>query len=356
MAKILELDKFKELKSLAKAKSVLVITKDDIVFVRLHSILKHFFDVIDFVEDFSEATEKFLNFNYEFIIVDVKNNKDKINESFAFVNEVKFITKSQSVVLISKNSEKDFLLRVVNHDISGFVEYPIDPRLLLYRLSVILEEKRMAEMYPSLNQKKRVAQNIKRLKFPTRVCNLSDCDTKEVVEEVPKVIKPKVSIQEFLKDLKHENYQDWETFERLDDIFEQLVHSMEESIYMIVDGKVNDEILAILSQDFASLHKEISVFEQFKNIAEEIYEVYNIFIDNFSDGVDSLSENQSNALSFLEYLFEDIKSFLNAIFIKQNAENIEIFYPQIKSGVEQINSILSKGTTSSEDEDDLDFF
>jgi DNA-binding NarL/FixJ family response regulator len=351
MEKILELDKFKELKSFSKNKAVLVITKDDIVYFRLHSILKHFFDIVHFVEDTSEAMEEFLKYNYEFLIVDIEDNKTKITEKFAFINEVQFITKNQSIVVVSKNIQTDFLIRVVNHQIDGFIAYPIDPRLLLYRLSVILEEKRMAELYPTLNQKKRVAQNIERLKFPTKIDDEVDSTVEPKVKSI-KVLKRKVDIQEFLTNLKHEDFKQWESFESLDMEFEKIISSMEDSIYMIVDGNVNDDNLSNLSNEFSDLYHNIVNFKEFKNIAEEIYEVYNIFLDNFSNGVENLTENQTKVLLFLEFLFEDIKAFVNAIFIKQNAENIEIFYPQIKSGVEQINAILHK----SDDNDDLDFF
>jgi AmiR/NasT family two-component response regulator len=349
MGKILELDKFKELKSLAKSKSVLVITNSDIVYVRIHSILKHFFDVIDFVENSSEAMENYLKYNYEFIIIDVEDNKTEITEKFAFINEVKFITKNQSIIITSQNSSKDFLVRIINHDISGFIEQPIDPRMILYRLSVILEEKRMAELYPTLNQKKRDAQNITRLRFPTKLLDDSNKDK----PASQKTIDRKVDIHEFLKTLKHTNFDSWNRFESIDKALEELVVSMEESIYLIVDGNVNDDVLVKLSKDFSQLYQEISTFEAFKNIADEIYEVNNIFLDNYSNGASDLNENQNKALLFMEYLFEDIKAFVNAIFIKQNAENIDIFYPQIKSGVEQINAIINK---SEDTDDDLDFF
>jgi YesN/AraC family two-component response regulator len=346
------------LQLLAKNKKVLIVDDDEQIVDIMADILKKSFGTVVTAYNGKEALEKYTTDKFDLVITDIRMPKmDGIELSI----EIRRLHHEQAIIVASAHSDSEYLMDLISLGINDFILKPIDMTLFYKKIIKVLEyelhkkelERLRFKQFASLIRNGSTNSSVVSTEEKLKV---SKSRHQQVLEEIinydvsstQEEIKEKVSAQEFMDKLQ-EDKEIWEILQSqmeeiilLGDDFEEYVNSM---LLTGIDANTIEQVAVILQKYY---HIFI-IFDDFKSTANVFEEIANILMQIDAS---SLDDEKAKALEILEYIWEDIKNFVNGVFIKKDVTDVFFFEQSIKATAQQ----LKLGLGLVENNENMEFF
>jgi len=128
-------------------------------------LLKLFFDHVDSAKDGQDGLEKYQQYHethgkfYDIILTDI--NMPKMN-GIEMIEQIKKLQERQDVIVISAHDEADYLLQLIDLEVSNFILKPIDiqrfEKVFAHVVEIIQQKKQFKTMNAHLAESKRLAE------------------------------------------------------------------------------------------------------------------------------------------------------------------------------------------------------
>ncbi len=375
-------------KSYARDMNVLIVD-DEKANVEFYKIaFGKFFGICDVAHNGQEALEKYQkNTNYyDLIVTDVEM---PILNGLELVETIRETNMEQSIIVITAITDISINQNLAFYYIDGLLPKPVDTKklfVILYRvLKKIAERKELSEYVKNLEDEANQALEYQSY-FELLIKKLKPLQENEEVQEAISIMKTLIGKNEVIR--------------------EESVHAIEK---MSISSETKKDIRFTSTEKLVSaseLAKDLddSIFDKIEDF-EEILENLVLTIDNFGDAKDESSINYlkeiikklslfveivdtigffpiisrsiANLITFLNSLTyddisthdrgkllaqmllgleDDLKKWIESIFLEQNADNVHYLDASFSNNVLEIESIFNDMELDDEDEDDLEFF
>ena len=122
---------------MTKDLKVLFVEDEERIRISLKETIGDEFKRFSIAKDGKEGLEKFLKNRYDLIISDISMPK---MSGLEMVTEIKKISKSVPIILLSAYSEKEKLLQAIDTGVTKYLIKPIDPEELLETISEVIDK------------------------------------------------------------------------------------------------------------------------------------------------------------------------------------------------------------------------
>jgi len=327
---------------LAKGKKVLLIDDDPVILDIFKKVLSKYFKLIKTATDGQMGWQMYRKENFDLVITDIEMPR---TNGIMLSKGIRAKNPNQTILVTSAYTEEKYLVELLNMGIDGFLKKPIQLDNLSQTIFRVLNAVQLK-------------QDKQRLEF-RKLLNTVLHKNKEVEKstyqrEVEKVVeqKAKQSVSSFLAKIQVNDPAAFESFKAQQSDMLETMDELEET-YETMSFKSYQDNESI--QDFSEhLYKLYEIFESFDNLHGEAAEVKR-FSEMMGDiHIENIEENQMEAFDILEFLLNDLRSFVYDMFIEKNVEDVNYF---IDSFRENINHFYNTLTAVKDDrEDNLEFF
>jgi DNA-binding response OmpR family regulator/DNA-binding ferritin-like protein (Dps family) len=336
-----------ELISYAKRQKILYVDDDRELSRITINILKEFFGEVVTAYDGLEGLEKFKNDRFDIVLTDLHTSG--IN-GIELTQAIKAINYDKAVIVLSSFDENDELVELINLGVDGFLKKPFEAQTffdLILKVSRHISKKKEDEKH--------------RIKTLIRVITQAQRHEPESAteQEITQALieTPNESLEEEEKCIK--NYLKNMT-EESNDLYLELKYAIEDLIEINHDFGDEIDLLHLKNDTSNVIHRISELINRYYSTLSsitgfvEVAQTLNEFSQALSQlNIESLSEDQIDALDMLEFVQSDISSFIDNIFVTQSVDNIEYFKDSLKSS---IDDILVKVGVKEEESGDIDFF
>lgn len=341
------------LKLLAKNKKVLVVDDDLQIVDIMKDILAQSFRTVTVANNGKEALEAYAKDKFDLVITDIRMPK---MDGIQLCYELKKLNEDQPIIVVSAHNDSEYLMDLISIGVNDFVIKPIDMNLFFKKVIKVLEFllhkkeierlkfKQFAKALKSGGEGRNVAVEESLQKQKSRHQMMMEEIINHDIEDTKQIMSATECLDRIKKDKEL-----WELLQSqmeeiilLGDDFEEYVNSM---LLTGIDENTIEQVSSILKK----YHSIFSVFDDFQNTANVFEEIANILMQI---DVHSLDAEKAKALEILEYVWEDIRNFVNGVFIKKDVNNVFFFEQSLKATAQQ----LKLGLGLINNEDNMEFF
>jgi len=305
----------KELKVFAKDLSVLIVEDDILLNKQLVEIAKLFFKDVQYAYNGEDALQSYKTRASDIVVTDI--TMPRLN-GIDMSKKIKYINSNQAIIIVSAHCHLDYVTEIVDLGIKQFIRKPFDDNELLYRLLKVSEE---IVLLKSLQEQE--------IKIQAPIIKEQE---KEQKEEESFSYSKKLSAESFMNVFEYDIQIEIEYLLSLSEDFERYV----DLIY------TNGLQEAYLVEVTSILKKMYTTISQMPPLLKMSY----IFFDlaSFLEAIDfqTLSTEQIQKLSVLEFIYEDINKFIQLVFVENAVQDVNYLEDSLSSSVEQLKqSVLN---------------
>jgi CheY-like chemotaxis protein len=354
----------KQFELYAKKKRILIVDDNSLTLKIMLSSLRKYFTEIIVARNGLDAFEIYKkDNNFDIVISDII--MPKMN-GVQLAKEIKRIDEKQAFVIFSAGDDSKYYLPLFEIGINSFIPKPFIFEKVAEKLLMILENQYYHDIIHNIldndtknkssvqsvivtKDKKEVKLNIASVKEDKDKHSIKTA--KELFKYLQKDRRIWQKSQIAIKTIIEDNYQLREEREKLTNIY--------------IDDDLSyadiDEILLILeriSKIFANFNFALNEFLVFEEIGDTIFDFHLIFLDYTYN--DKITTDEIDVLSNIEFLLEDISTFIDTVFISKTSTDIFLYNVMFKDALKQIKeSLLEYSDTTtimSNNTKEIDFF
>jgi YesN/AraC family two-component response regulator len=326
------------LKVLAKTKKVLVVDDDPQILEVLKDILEQTFAQVTTATNGQEALDIYQRAKFDLVISDIRMPKiDGIELS----HRLRDINSEQAIIVASAHNDSEYLMDLISLGVNDFVLKPFDMEQFYKKLIKVLEY----VLHKKELERLRFKQFAKALRYggtenapkneAEKVCSKSRSQRimEEVINHDIENVQKEMSASEYMDNIQKNDKELWELLQNemeeiilLGDDFEEYINTM---LLAGIDENTIEQVASILKK-----YSHIFIhFDSFKTISVCFEDLSTILMQIDTN---SLTEEKTKALEILEYIWEDIRDFVNGVFIKKDVKDIFFFQHSITATTEQL--------------------
>jgi YesN/AraC family two-component response regulator len=326
------------LRVLAKTKKVLIVDDDPQILDVLKDLLSQLFDKVTTAINGEDAIKSYQNGKFDLVITDIRMPK---MDGIELSHRIRELNSEQAIIVASAHNDSEYLMDLISLGVNDFVLKPFDMEQFYKKLVKVLEY--------ILHKKE-----IERLRFKqfARALRYGGTDTEKkeepkdscaktrnqmIIEEVInhdiENIKKEMSASEYMENIKNNDKELWELLQNemeeiilLGDDFEEYINTM---LLTGIDENMIEQVAVILKK-YSHIFMN---FDNFKDISLAFEDLSNILMQIDTN---SIGEEKTKALEILEYIWEDIRDFVNGVFIKKDVTDIFFFQHSLIATTEQL--------------------
>jgi YesN/AraC family two-component response regulator len=347
------MDMIQELKVFAKHQKVLLVEDDKKLNQQTARLLKNFFPVVRRALDGAQALDLCRKEKYDLIITDIRMpNMDGIE----FSKAIKDKNQKQAIIVMSAYEESKYFIDLINIGIDGFILKPYDLDIFLKTVLRICENEAHKKEFEKEKIKKIVkalttghteTQEMVKSKIDRKLDTLADIAINSISTEEKD--ENSTSASEMLDNLNSDDGLYLALKQAINE-FMDLNGDFEDSVNALYVGDITSEKIEDICVVLRKFHGVFLDIEAFDGVAS----VLSGLADTLEDvNVESLDDEQKKAMEILEFIQQDIKNFIDQIFIDKKAKDVNYFTDSLKMS---INDIEVKLGLKEEEFGDVDFF
>lgn len=345
------MDMIQELKVFAKHQKVLLVEDDVKLNQQTARLLKNFFPIVRRAHNGSQAMDMIKREKYDLIITDIRMPEMDGIELSKIVKEK---NPRQAIIVMSAYEESKYFIDLINLGIDGFILKPYELDTFLKTILRICEN----EAYRKEFEKEKIRKIVKALSHQsdtqdeapkTNLDRKLDTLVDMAITKITKENKSTTTASDMLEDISHDDglylalKQAINEFMDLNSDFEDVISNL--FLDNVTTQKIQD--VANVLKRYYLVFLDIEAFEDVANILNDLSKILQ------SLDVSTLNNENKQALEILEFIQQDIKNFIDKIFIEKKAKDINYFTDSLKISV---NDIEVKLGLKEEEFGDVDFF
>jgi DNA-binding response OmpR family regulator len=350
----------KQLELYARGKSILIVDDDNITLTIIEKALSKYFQKVVKAVDGKDAWEKYKTSPKKFDLIISDVNMPNMN-GIELSKKIKNDDQSNAIIMLSGISDVESFVELIDIGIDSFVMKPLVFDKLARKIINILENKAYQELmyelkkesiikeYKLANDNSKVKENLynKYDKIANSVVEVS-CNTEQSVAPKCCAVGNVKSANDFfiglemsLSSEEHQKAQDTikdiiTKSRELDQYGYELMFFIE-NINLEEDYSKAEDLLNKLIDIFYDIYILIGYFDVLKPIADEFLEVHN-FLKSYRK-TETLTKQELECLS-LDFVTNDIKRFIDSVFIMKNSSDIMAFKQTFKANLSQMELII----------------
>jgi DNA-binding response OmpR family regulator len=373
----------KQLKLYGKGKKVLIVDDDAITRKIIFKSLQEYFSRIVVATDGEDALKKYQAENsFDIVITDV--NMPKMN-GIELSKAMRSIKQDQPIIILSSTTDANSLISLIEIGIDNFLLKPFEFERLARKILNILENDSFKHIIENFKRD----QIIKDYEKTYKISLSDDTATKKdfVYSKHQKIAKAKIedekeekkftitksisdeseikSAMDFFIFLENDTANSESNKEKIGKILSN-VKFLELAINELIlfanniDAAIGyheaEKNMEAISRLFSDTYYSINEFSVLSKTAESFFEFHLFFADY--KNLDDLTPREIEELLNIEFILDDINSFVDQVFITKKADNIFIYPDLFKQSLSQLESNIQNADKELEDFEDgeLDFF
>jgi YesN/AraC family two-component response regulator len=321
---------------LAKSKHILIVDDDPTILEVLKDILAQSFASVTLAQNGLEALETYKKGKFDLILTDIRMPK---MDGIELAHQIRDINSEQAIIVVSAHNDSEYLMDLISLGVNDFVLKPFDMdqfyKKVIKVLEYIMHKKELERLrFKQFAKALRYGGTTEDNKDDTKACpkTRSQLIMEEVINHDIQNAQKEISANEYLNKIQDDK-ELWKLLQSqmeeiilLGDDFEEYINSM---LLTGIDSNTIEQVSSILKR----YHHIFVNFDDFKTIAFIFDELSNILMQIDAD---SLSEEKTKALEILEYIWEDIRNFVNGVFITKDVKNIFFFEHSLNATMDQL--------------------
>jgi DNA-binding response OmpR family regulator len=364
----------KQLELYGGGKKILVVDDDEFTQNQIKEHFGNIFGEIVFCEDGKTGIKTYIDSrDFDLVIVDI--NIGEI-DGIKLSKQIKEVNRDQKLMILSSMTNTESFIELIDIGIDSFILKPFNYDKIARKVINILE----SSYYIQLLHEMRKEEIILEYKKNTDVSEESDendsiqvdtpVEEKEVKIEKTKSsyshLTSKVSSQKSAKEMFCELEADkehWDTHQErikviithttlLQQSIHELLMSAENSYYNINLDSVQKNVEDI-SKLFSNVSNSLSKVSQLKPMAES-FDDFSKFFADYSH-LNNLDQEEVKELMSIDFILNDIKFFVDTVFIDRNSDNIYLYPDLFEQDLVQLESNI-QNVNRDTDDGELDFF
>jgi DNA-binding response OmpR family regulator len=373
----------KQLKLYGKGKKILIVDDDAITRKIIFKSLQEYFSRIVVATDGEDALKKYQAENsFDIVITDV--NMPKMN-GIELSKAMRSIKQDQPIIILSSTTDANSLISLIEIGIDNFLLKPFEFERLARKILNILENESFRQIVENFKRD----QIIKDYETAYKISLSDDIETKKdiVYNKHQKIAKAKIedekedkkytitksvsdeseikSAMDFFMFLENDTANSESNKEKIGKILSN-VKFLELAINELIlfanniDAAIGyheaEKNMEAISRLFSDTYYSINEFSVLSKTAESFFEFHLFFADY--KNLDDLTPREIEELLNIEFILDDINSFVDQVFITKKADNIFIYPDLFKQSLSQLESNIQNADKELEDFEDgeLDFF
>jgi CheY-like chemotaxis protein len=339
----------KELLFYAKDRILLVVEDDNINLKIVNNVLEKYFKKIILAKNGQEAFEIFQKEKQiDIIISDIEM---PIMNGIILSKKIK-AKNDTPILVLSSNEEKETFIELINIGVDKFIPKPLDINLLTSALKNVLEALKHKEFINSLTKfdinnldkaVKEENQNINPTKYSLKL------ETKTIKEFLDNLLNSGLKKEEIEGKFNSISIES----KILEKILQDIVIFSSDIEYQVSFDTMENSFYEA-SKRFESIYYKINEFNLLKSLADVFFE-FHLFFDSCKS-FDNFTNEQILELMDLEFIYTDIRNCIQELFVKNSAENINIYADMLEADLKQLESKIQTETKDSDEYGELDFF
>jgi YesN/AraC family two-component response regulator len=346
------MDMIQELKVFAKHQKVLLVEDDKKLNEQTARLLKNFFPVVRRALDGEQALALCKKEKYDLIITDIRMpNVDGIE----FSTKIKEQNPKQAIIVMSAYEESQYFMDLINIGVDGFILKPYDLDIFLKTILRICENESLKKEF----EKEKIKKIIKAMTSGTTE------SSSEVKSKMERKIDTLADMAvNNISELKRDNHSTsaseivdvaeddvlFLAFKHAIDGFNDLNGDFEEAVNLLFMDDITEEKLADISDILKRYYYIFLEIETFTEVANILLDLSKTIASYDASQID---DEKRKGIEILEFIQQDIKNFIDQIFIDKKAKDINYFTDSLKMSV---NDIEVKLGLKEEEFGDVDFF
>jgi DNA-binding response OmpR family regulator len=331
----------KELKLYARDKSILVVDDDIMTTKIINAILSEYFSTIDMAFNLQEAMEKYKNNRYDIVLTDIYMPD---GDGLSLIKKIKREKFNQPVIVISSTEDIDKVIELIDYNIDSFIKKPLDINIIVQKINTVLENIFFNTIIKNYQSDKIIKEYLQSQGIACHTINSKSVSNHGVASST---VANRLSAKDFISIISHKEFD----VNYIKDELSLELENLEDIIsYILVNG-TDEESINSLSQIFSKIYNIVSVFDELSELSDVLYEIHDILVEFENNNNQNFSTNDLFAYS--QFIIDDMKRFINGVFIHQDSDNIYIYKDLFESILNQLKVKLG---INQDDEDDITFF
>jgi len=300
-----------ELRQFAKDLTVLIVEDDKTLNQEIVDLAKLFFKETYYAYDGLEALQTYERTKIDVLITDISMPK---MDGVALSKKIKSINPNQSIVVISAHRDSNYLVQLIDIGIKQLVYKPFDHQELLYRLLRVCEDTVLAV------QEEQICEQTDNLKNTIPIQNV----------QKPHSITLGAYAKKAIYSFNDEYAADIENLVELKDALEDYVN-------LLVGKYPSQEHIDELANILLKIYTTLSQMPLTSGMSVVVYEIAD-FIQSIRFAL--LTPKQKSQLNMFEYIYEDISSYIDSVFIKQTSIDATYLEASLRSSLVQLKGSI----------------
>jgi CheY-like chemotaxis protein len=349
------------LKLYSKGKRLLIVDDDNSVHKILKRVLSPYFRKIEFARHGMSALKKYKINKYDIVLTDI--NMSPIN-GIQLAKEIKKRNIDQAIIVFSASDDVEVFKDMLDVGIDGFIPKPFNVNVVFDKILRVLEKISYKSLIDGLKKDRIIKDFISKSSELKKKEEEEEQKNKEMfyqfclLEDTPENIQDKQS-KKIIDERDVKSAKDlffYLNFIGKDDIFLDKQIDIIITNFQVIENHIKELILftqnievqmgvekcedslSIISRKMSVIYYALEEFVVLSSIADTFFEMH-AFFDGYRVLDDVTVEELEGFLS-IETLLQDIKRFVETVFIKKSAEDIHIFDKLLKINLEHLENSM----------------
>jgi DNA-binding response OmpR family regulator len=351
----------KQLQLYGGGKRLLVIDDDEVIQNNIKIHFGEIFGEIVFCDDGKKGLELYTNDkNFDLIITDINiSNKDGIKLS----KEIKELNRDQKIIILSSMTNAESFIELIDIGIDSFILKPFNYEKIARKIINILESSYYISLLHDMRKEEIILEYKKNSGEKDDVCEDTEKQSAKKESEyshlTSKVVGKK-SAKEFFKTLEDEDWEDHQEKIKIiithTTILQQSINELlmiAENSYYNINLDSAQKVVEDISKLFDNVSNSMLKVKDLSPIAESFQNFSNFFADY--SHLNNLDQEEVKELMSIDFILNDIKYFVETVFIKRDSDNIYLYPDLFEQDLTQLEANIQSINRES-DEGELDFF
>jgi YesN/AraC family two-component response regulator len=356
----------KELKLFGKGKKILFVDDDHLIRTIFSKSCDEYFDTICLASNGQEALELFKKHSFDFDIIITDINMPSMT-GVQLIEKIKDISPEQIVIVLSGTNDTEHFVNLLNLGVDGFILKPFGFRKIAKKIIQVLESIYYKKLLFDMKKEKIILEYEHKMRLQKLKDKQIEKDKRreeivkhatEVLEKFGTMVPGKLTCKDFF-DLVQKDAFGQEKIDMIISSLKKVLLSIQslltiaDNMYYNLNSEVAEASIRTLCEDLLCVFNSLNQFEILSTVAEPFYLMFDFFDDYHY--IDTLDHEEVKELISIEFIADDIKKFLENVFISKTCENILLFSDLFTQNFTQLESNIQNINRDSED-GDLDFF